>query len=88
MSPRWCRQALAAISLAFAFVTLTATPAAAHGGGHEPGSTNYSTTINDPGITGLEWNVVGGDAYVELTNNTDEQVVILGYQSEPSSACD
>ena len=77
------RAVLAAAAAAIASLLGTAAPAAAHGGGRNTGPTNYSSQITDPGLEGLDWSILGGDAYVELTNNTGDQVIILGYQGEP-----
>lgn len=58
-----------------------ATPALAHGGG--PDATNYLSTIISPGLAGLEWEMFGGDSLLQLTNTTDIQVVVQGYENEP-----
>jgi hypothetical protein len=62
---------------------LGAGPAAAHGGTSDTGPANYRSEITDPGAPGLSWRVLGGDNLVELTNTTDSEVVVLGYQGEP-----
>lgn len=58
-------------------------PAAAHGGSDETGPPNYRSDITEPGVDGLSWQVLDGDGSVELTNNTDSNVIVVGYQGEP-----
>jgi hypothetical protein len=57
--------------------------AAAHGGSDETGPANYRSEITSPGVDGLSWQVLDGDGSIELTNNTDTDVIVVGYQGEP-----
>ena len=59
-----------------------APPAAAHGGGGDD-ATNYLTVVLDAGDPGLDWEVLGGDALLRLTNRTAREVIVLGYEDEP-----
>lgn len=68
-------------------VIAPARPASAHGG---PGSddaqaTNYRTRILSvaPEVDGLEIRVVEGGDRLELVNNTESPVIVLGYEGEP-----
>ncbi len=74
-----------AIGIASAVVVVLAgaSSAAAHGGSDETGPANYRSEITDPGAEGLTWRVVDGDGSVELTNTTDTEVIVVGYQGEP-----
>lgn len=79
------RRALAALVAAVAFTSAmlaAMTPAGAHGSGGAD-STNFLTTVTDAGATGLEWEVQGGDALLQLTNKTGGEVVVAGYETEP-----
>jgi hypothetical protein len=77
------RVVVAAAAVTVCCLLTCAAPAAAHGGGADTAPTNYASEITDAGSDGLEWNVRGGDASIDLTNHTGDQVVILGYQGEP-----
>ena len=73
------KRAAAATAAALAL----AAPAAAHG----PTATQagYVSKVNvvQPNVLGLSANVVGGDAWLRLSNYSGKQIVILGYQGEP-----
>lgn len=73
----------AALTLLTAVVLAAmAAPAAAHGRGTE--STNFSSrVVNQPDLPGVSWEVLGGDQYLAVTNTTDTEVVVLGYEGEP-----
>ena len=59
-----------------------ATPAAAHGRGSE--ATNFvSRIVQMPDIAGVTWEVFGGDQYLSVTNTSDTEVVVAGYEGEP-----
>lgn len=74
---------LVLVAIAAALMT-SATPAAAHGGaGGGSSASNFQTTIVDPAAPGLSWRTTRADGKVELTNNTDGPVTVLGYQGEP-----
>lgn len=75
------RRALAVLVLAAGLIGVSATPAFAHGGG--PDATNYLSTILDPGLSGLQWTMYGGDSLLELTNTTGQQITVEGYDEEP-----
>jgi hypothetical protein len=69
---------------AVAGVVLTAAPASAHGlGGIAP--TNYQSRLLrvEPAVPGITLRVVDLGAKLELTNRTDHDVVVLGYDNEP-----
>jgi hypothetical protein len=75
--------ALSLVSGAAATV-LSATPAAAHGaGGLVP--TDYETRVlgTKPALHGVEVRVVDLGTRLELTNDTAQDVVVLGYDGEP-----
>ena len=74
---RWVR----CVAAVLAIVALTPSTASAHGGG--PDATNYETIVTDGADPGLGWQVLGGDAGLELTNRTGSTVVVLGYEDEP-----
>lgn len=81
------RQARTGFVLALAGFLLTvvlASPAAAHGvGGVQP--RNYETTLLrvSPRVPGVELSVVDLGDRLSLTNHTDHDVVVLGYDDEP-----
>ena len=86
MSTRQRRLAriVAVAALACAFLGAFASPAAAHGiGGTEP--TNYETTLTrvDPQVRGIRVEVIDLGDRLQLTNDTDRDVVVLGYDGEP-----
>lgn len=63
-------------------IAALAAPAAAHGRGTE--STNFSSRVtNAPDLPGVTWEVLGGDQYLSLTNTTDTEVLVTGYEGEP-----
>ena len=59
---------------------LAATPAAAHGG-----NPNYRSQIDsiEPDIDGLSAEIENFDADLRLVNDSDETVVVMGYNDEP-----
>ena len=63
-------------------VAALAWPAAAHGRGTE--STNFnSRVLSAPELPGVTWQVFGGDQYLSVTNSSDTEVLVLGYEGEP-----
>ena len=82
---RVARRILITVVMALACVVVgPAAPAAAHGiEGVE--STNYRTRITrmTPERGGLVVRVVEAGSRLELVNNTDEDVIVIGYQDEP-----
>ncbi len=78
------RGALLALALACTSVVIAAQPASAHGlGGIEP--TNYESTLRrvSPHVPGITLRVVDLGRTLELTNDTKQDVVVLGYEDEP-----
>ena len=81
---RTARRFVAVAALACAGVVVSASPAAAHGiGGTEP--TNYETTLTrvEPAVRGVHVEVIDLGDRLRLTNDTDRDVVVLGYDGEP-----
>lgn len=76
----WAR-GVAAIAVIAGVVLGLPSVASAHGGTTD--ATNYSSRVTDPGATGLEWSVSGGDSLLRLRNSTGQAVVVVGYQGEP-----
>ena len=71
--------------VAGALVALTpASPAAAHSVAGA-GATNYLARLHsvEPPVPGIEVRVVEHGSRVEMTNTSDEDVVVLGYRDEP-----
>lgn len=74
------RTVLAVVALAAALVMSTATPAAAHGRGSD--ATNMRSTVTEPpDVEGLTWQMYGGDELLEVTNDSDTELLIYGYGS-------
>jgi hypothetical protein len=73
-----------AAGLAWLLVGTTAGPAAAHAIGTGTEASNYRTTVRgiDQGVPGLSVRTVAG-GQLELTNRSDQEVVVLGYRLEP-----
>lgn len=75
---------LVALGLAVGALVVAAPPADAHGiGGLQP--TNYRSSILDvdPEIPGVSVRTVDLGSRVELSNTTDTEVTVLGYDGEP-----
>lgn len=76
------RGAVALLTLAAALLTFLvagAAPAHAHGRGSD--ATNMETRIlEDPQLPGVTWEIHGGDELLEVVNNSDREIVILGYE--------
>jgi hypothetical protein len=67
---------------AVALLTVLASPALAHGRGSD--ATNFRSEILDaPAIEGVAWRIYGGDELLGLTNDSAEEVLVLGYRDEP-----
>jgi hypothetical protein len=81
---RHLRAAALAAGLAWLLVGATAAPAAAHAIGSGTEASNYRTTVHgiEQGVPGLSVRTVAG-GQLELTNRSDEEVVVLGYRLEP-----
>ncbi len=77
-------RALLVVTVAVGGVAVSAAPAAAHGvGGLEP--TNYETRVVRmvPAVPGVTVTSVDLGQKLELTNESDRDVVVLGYEQEP-----
>jgi hypothetical protein len=84
MTRRAIARAAAGAAVVLGFVMVTAAPASAHGvGGLQP--TNYVTIVHGivPPVPGLHARAVDLDTSIELRNDSEHEVVVLGYQSEP-----
>jgi hypothetical protein len=84
MTRRAAVRAAAGAFLALGFLVATAAPASAHGvGGLTP--TNYVTTIQGirPPTPGIHVRAVDVGSKIELRNDTDRDVIVIGYQREP-----
>ena len=90
------RRITALAALVLSMLLLGAAPAFAHGGGG-PDASNYRSVVLDvvdgaaaatpdaapvdPGE--LTWRVLANDSLLEVRNNTDQELLVLGYQDEP-----
>ncbi len=78
------RRLVLAAGLAVGVVLTTAAPAAAHtvGGEH---ATNYRTRVFglSPAVTGIALRPIEHGDRLQLTNSTERDVVVLGYDGEP-----
>ncbi len=78
---------VAVITVGLGVGFLGAAPAAAHGGpgGEEIPASNYLTSIQAvvPQVDGVEVEVIGAGWQLELSNRTDQDVTVLGYEGEP-----
>lgn len=62
-----------------ALLVALAPSAQAHGRGSD--ATNYRSTITDtPDLPGVSWRVYGGDELLEVTNTSDTELLVYGYQ--------
>jgi hypothetical protein len=70
--------------LALLLAVTSARPAAAHALGAGTEASNYRTGIRgiDQGVPGISVRTVAGEQ-LELTNRSDQEVVVLGYRLEP-----
>src|SRR5687767_7036239 len=76
------RRLLTVSLLAFLTTAAVAGPASAHGRGGE--STNFlSTILQAPQQEGVTWEIYGGDQYLAVTNTSDVELTVTGYQDEP-----
>lgn len=78
------RRALVTCCAALAVLVGTATPAAAHSvDGVE--ATNFTARVLrvEPQVGGIDIRLVEHGTRFEITNSTDEEAVVLGYQGEP-----
>ena len=84
MRMRLVRRVGLVAGLALLLVGTAAGPAAAHAVGTGTAASNYRTTIHgiDQGTPGISVRAVAG-GLLELTNRSDEEVLVLGYRLEP-----
>ena len=76
------RRALLVCACGMLFTVAAATPALAHGRGTD--ATNFRSQIQQaPALSGVEWRVIGGDEYLAVTNDSDQELLIFGYEGEP-----
>lgn len=76
------RRTLSTALLTYLLLSLTATPALAHGRGSD--ASNFESRITAaPGVDGLEWRIINSDEYLQLSNTSEAEVVIPGYSGEP-----
>lgn len=73
----------ATVLAVLAWILLLAAPAAAHGGGDDD-ATNYLSRITsvDPEVPGIEFEIIENGDRVQLTNNTEQTVIVYGYALE------
>jgi hypothetical protein len=73
---------LVAALVAMAALVLTASPAVAHS--RASLATNFDSRIlSSPPRPGVEWRTYAGGDVIEVTNRTDRELLVLGYQGEP-----
>jgi hypothetical protein len=73
---------LVAASVAWLAIGLTASPAGAHS--RASLATNFDSRIlATPAVPGVEWRTYAGGDLIELTNRTDREILVVGYQGEP-----
>ena len=84
MRMRLLRRAGVVAGLAVLLVGVAAGPAAAHAVGTGTEASNYRTNVHgiEQGTPGLSVRAVTG-GLLELTNRSDQEVVVLGYRLEP-----
>ncbi len=80
----WVRRASSVLAAAAAVVVATASPASAHTVGGVQ-ATNYRSEITGiaPPVPGLTVRLRDLGRRMEVVNDTDQELVILGYQNEP-----
>jgi hypothetical protein len=78
------RRILFTLPIALALLVSMAPPAAAHTV-NGAGASNFETVLRtiEPATPGLGLRVIEGGSRLELTNDTQEEVVVSGYQDEP-----
>ena len=79
------RRAVWVVAVAACAVLLSPSPAAAHAGSGGSEASNYLTELLevDPPISGVRVRVLELGERLELTNDRDEDVIVLGYEGEP-----
>ncbi|HUG83275.1 MAG TPA: hypothetical protein VMM13_01855 [Euzebya sp.] len=78
-----CLERLLALTVLSVLLTgVMATPALAHGRGSD--ASNFLSTITDhPDVARVEFAIINSDEYLQVTNDSDVEVAIPGYQGEP-----
>ena len=78
------RRMLVTVTIVLLWVVGTASPATAHSVSGV-GATNYQTRLKSvtPVIAGVDVRVIEAGSRLELTNTTDEDIIVVGYQEEP-----
>jgi hypothetical protein len=81
---RCVRRVLLVTLLAFASLIGLATPAQAHSV-NGAGASNFRTELRsvEPPVSGLTVRIIEGGSRIELTNDTADDAIVLGYQQEP-----
>jgi hypothetical protein len=78
------RRLLIGSALALLLVVLVARPAEAHGpGGGAAGNYETRLTSVEPTVPGVTLTVIETGDRLQLTNETDQDVIVLGYEGEP-----
>jgi hypothetical protein len=78
LSPRAVAGVLVSVTVALLLVVLAA-PAHAHGRGSD--ATNYHSSITAaPELPGITWEIYGGDELLGVTNDSDVELVVYGYE--------
>jgi hypothetical protein len=79
---RRVRRAGAVAVLVVGMLIAIAAPAQAHGRATD--ATNYASRITDaPELAAMRWAVYGGDELLAVTNTSDRELTVLGYDGEP-----
>ena len=79
------RRFAAGALLAWMVTVMVAPPATAHSGSGSVGPSNYLTELTEiePAVDGVRVRVLDLGDRLELTNASDDDVVVLGYEDEP-----
>lgn len=83
LAPRVVGRLAVAAALLAAVVAGSAPPAGAHDVGSLLGNYETRLTAVDPAVDGVEVAVIEGGNRLEVRNDTDEELVVLGYEDEP-----
>src|SRR5205085_5496325 len=78
------RRLLTLVAAVAALLVATATPASAHTiSGPKPSNYRVRVVRVDPPVPGVTVRIVDLGSKVELTNNTNSDVIVKGYDGEP-----
>lgn len=78
----FARLGLILAAAVYLLVAALPAPASAHGRGSD--ATNYVSTLRSaPEAPGVTFEVYGNDEYLSVTNNSDTELTVLGYEGEP-----